>query len=357
MQPPHTEIRRMLDRPTQTIGSYVLLVISLFIASTFTPIQTMAQVGYPLDSAQIKIKPEIPGPLQDVQIEVLSNSVNAATAFITWRINGEVVRTARGATLYTITTGPIGTPTVLEVTVEGTNGRTVSVSKVLYPAYVGIVWEAQTYTPPLYRGKAHHSPGSEVRVTAVPILIDEDGKQLKPEDLMYTWKIDNASRPLLSGVGEQTAVMTNFRYLQPLEVSVDVSSLDERIIARGKITIPVKQPEIVLYEQHPLLGVLYTRAIPASAYRLQNEANIVAEPYHMSVAVRDDESLKYDWRVGSNKIDARGIITLRPEGSGEGSTILSLALTHVREILQSARLRTSVDFRATESAQTEFFAL
>ncbi len=310
-------------------------------------------------TAEIVLKPKSPAPLTEVEARVKSYSFDATRALITWRENGKVVQQARGGDEYRFRTGPIGSLTVIEVSLETLDGRVVNTSRSIRPAYVGVTWEARTYTPLLYKGKALQSPGSFVTFTAIPTFIDSSGKEIPAENLVYLWKQGTFPMQNMSGYGKRSVTLMNSKYLETLRIAVEVSNMDRTLIANGEVFAPVSQPTLILYEQSPLLGMRFERAIP-SAYTLRGEeVAFIAEPYYFSVKNREDALLTYEWKVGNAPVAARGTITLRPEGSGSGTSPVTLVLRHTKEILQSARAALSVRFNTGEQERNDpaFFSL
>lgn len=341
---------------TSTFLTLFALLVGFACVLVGQPTTVHGQLVPSLSRMDISGKPEIPGPNTSVLLTLKSYSLSLDTARVTWRVNGEVVKSARGALQLQLTTGGLGSVTTVEATADAAAG-TLSASLVLRPQYVGIAWEAQTYTPVLYRGKALHTPGSKIRATALPVLVGGSGVALPADDLQYTWTLNKHPQPQLSGYGRQSVLLENSKVLQPLNVAVEVRSRDNTLVARNEITIPIVQPEVLLYEKNPLLGVRYAHALGTSYALPPGEATVVAEPFYLSSPTRDDSTLTFDWRIGNNPIDARGIVTLRPEGTGEGSVPLSLVLRNTTEPLQSARTTVQVLFKAAESDAPNFLTL
>lgn len=351
---------------THTILTYYILtvcVLLLSVAYTTLPTRAHAQdVGsvQGVASMQIVLTPSIPGPNTQVTARVQDYSLNLDRSIITWKIDGEVVKTGAAEKIFTFTTGPAGSSLTLQVTAGEVGGRTVSTSRLLRQGYVGIIWEADTYTPPLYKGKALHSPGSTVKITALPMLLDARGTPIDPSKLVYTWKNNYYKMANLSGLGKQTVFVTNTKFLQPLDITVTVSDATSEVTALGAIRIPVSQPYILFYEQHPLRGVLYERALTGTFSLSSKEVSVIAEPYHMSAASRDDGELSYEWRVANEPVtSAKGTIILRTEGEGDSKTPVTLAVRHAINLLQSARsvLTVVFDTSVLDNKTPDFFSL
>src|SRR3990167_4013379 len=73
---------------------------------------------------------------------------------------------------------------------------------------VNLLWEANTYTPPFYRGHSAVTPGSEVTVVADAYLYDGRGNKLDDASLNFDWRKDNRAISSASGLGGKTLVFT-----------------------------------------------------------------------------------------------------------------------------------------------------
>ncbi|MFQ5754351.1 MAG: hypothetical protein ACE5HI_20410, partial [bacterium] len=137
------------------------------------------------------VSPENPRPGQIVTVAIESFSVDLDRASsITWLVNGEAVNRGAGVKQIQFETGELGSVSVVDVVVRGTDIGTVSESVTIRPTEVDLIWEAGVYTPPFYSGKALPSSESEITIVAVPQLVTSSGNKLKSSDLIFTWKKD-----------------------------------------------------------------------------------------------------------------------------------------------------------------------
>jgi hypothetical protein len=311
--------------------------------------------GPPLENAFIEILPSTPNPSQQVNAQLKSFSFDLQRSTVTWTVNGGIVSRGVGSTRITFQTGPVGTATTLEAKIDDPFGRTFTATKVIRPAHVGLAWETETYTPPLYRGKALFSPGARIKFVALPIIVSANGTRISTEQLIYTWMRDRRELREVSGLGKQTLILDNDTQLRDFNISVEVTTFDGSVKARGSVTVPVRQPQVGFYEFHPLLGMRYAHALSGTVPLSGSEISVVAEPYYYSSQNRNDVNLEYAWTVDGNEVDAQGMVTLRPVGEAGGRSSIQLALRHRAHIMQTTRDTFSVSFTAPPTAEASTF--
>jgi hypothetical protein len=128
-------------------------------------------------------------------------------------------------------------------------------------------------------------------------------------------------------------------------VSVDVADRSGAIIASRSISIPSRNPEIIVYEDNPLRG-LSSIALPEPFQLIAPEVTLRAEPYFMDAAIFN-QNPHTEWKVNGQTIqnpsaEAQTITIQRGEGSG-GFT-LEFHLRNLTQLLQGARKEFNVFF-------------
>jgi hypothetical protein len=194
-------------------------------------------------------------------------------------------------------------------------------------ADVSLVWEANTYTPPFYKGRSLQSMGATVNILAIPRVYDTNGKPYPASSLSYEWYTKESSNPLYSGYGLDSVTLKNPDTLAPFWVMVKVKDRTGEVRALRTLEIPLTPSYILFYPDSPLLGVRYEDPFMGE-YNLTNESlTVVAEPYFAVVDRRTDSSLSYLWTIGTQSLTTPGSIVLRPEGSGSGAARVRLSIT------------------------------
>jgi hypothetical protein len=175
--------------------------------------------------------------------------------------------------------GGVGKRTLVGVSITTNDGKTLSQTLALTPAAIDLVWEAVTYTPALFKGKALPSAGSTLRINALPTFV-RNGAVVKPETLYYTWEVNG--KTVVTGVRGRSFLETTFdKNSSRTNVSVFVSTADKVINGKETISIAETKPEIVVYEKSPTAGILYNKAIIDKNTFSRKTITLVAEPFYI----------------------------------------------------------------------------
>jgi hypothetical protein len=217
------------------------------------------------------------------------------------------------------------------------NAQVPAQTTIVLPAGVDLIWEAESYTPPLYKGKALYPDGGSVRIVAMP-----DARFGNHDNLFYTWKTDGRVLGSLSGRGRQVFERAGTILGGPLSVSVEVRETpDGPVAAAGVARIPASAPQVLAYEHDPLLGTIFDKALQGTVALEREEITVVAYPYFFSAPARD--VLEYEWRVNSRAAGGDKSITLR-RGDETGGASVALNVTNPLTILQRAAVTLRITF-------------
>lgn len=154
---------------------------------------------------------------------------------------------------------------------------------------VSLLYEADSYTPQFYRGRALPSANTPVRVYA-------DANTLgKPESLSYAWSINGRVMQNISGVGKNYIVLPGPVLFGALVVSVTVSGNGKA--ASITTRIGAETPILDLYEDNALTGKTIWNALGNGEGALSSKATIVAEPFFFAEPI-SSKNIHYLWAVG-----------------------------------------------------------
>jgi hypothetical protein len=331
------------------------LMLSLFVAPPIVDAQFSSMSGLQ-DNLELQLTPEHPAPNQTVQVKVVGYGINLNDAIIEWYVNGTLI--GRNVQETSFTTRGAGSPSTLSVVVapEGSSPITKQIS--VYPTEVIMLWEADTFTPPLYRGKALPSSDSSVRIVALPNFVRTNGTVMDPRDLVYTWKKGGSTLGPQSGMGKNTLEIASEKMYRSELYRVEVESPDGVFQGEGQVTIASYAPEVLLYENDPVLGMRFERAL-MEGYTLKNEEVMVTGvPYFFSTEARSDPTLAFTWRMNGSEVESarndQSSVTFRLSGAGEGTARIALDVQHLSKILQVAKHSFSIMFSGTTQQNTSF---
>lgn len=269
--------------------------------------------------------PAYPAPLSRVHLEARGVLIDLSDVELVWSMDDKVIAQGVGKSAVDITSKSAGQTTT--VTVEGVtaDGQTLFGSALLRPAALDLIVDADSYVPPFYRGRALPTPGSRLLLHAIP------QGTVKGADLMYTWKRNGDTLAALSGRGRSTAIVEAPFLFGTDSFTVEARSDDGSYSARASATVPSTEPQLSLYQNHPLYGIMYNASLSGSAFVRESEMTFTAVPYFAPVYSIKDAALRYSWTVNDRPIaetdDDGNEITLSGTNS-TGRALVGLELTH-----------------------------
>lgn len=288
----------------------------------------------------VKVSPEAPFPKDNVIITVSSSQTNLDVADISWFVNGVRKSLGSGNTKYEFVAGETGSIYVIDIVISTQEGDKFNKTITIRPAGVDLFWEANTYTPGMYKGKPLASPESTVRIVALPNFKTTNGNALSAKDLLYTWKVGEKTISGQSGLGKQMLETKAPKPFGKLEVSVKVSSAGGTYYSERSIKIPVSDPEVLIYEVKPLLGTLFNSVFEKSYYFTSNETTLRAEPYFFS-----KDGLSFNWLLDGVEVGQKNSsISLLNDGIGSGFNTLSVMVSTAVSTFQNIVKNISVSF-------------
>lgn len=310
------------------------LFISFLLLFVFFPNNLFAQA---IDNFSVSLIPKYPKELEKVTINLDSFSFNLDKSKITWKENGVVVAEGIGLKTKNFTSPSNGKSKKIRISIFNENGYLLEKEVSLAPQTVDLLWEAvDTYTPPFYRGKTLPSEQSIIKMVALSNFVENE-KILDRSNVIFTWSLNGIQRDSFSGFGQNSFIFK----MDPLEASdlvkVKAVSYDSSSAVENSIYIPKTSPEIVIYEENPLLGTLWNKAFTGGIRLSSDETTFVAEPYFFSGKKNFTDYLNFSWTVGGvpNKDNVFNKLTVRKPDE-KGSTQIGVYIAHINKILQEA---------------------
>ncbi len=322
-----------------------------------TSLLVHAQIPDSIDGVQISNDPLYPSAGQSVTVKVESYNTNLNAASIVWLVDGKNTGQGTGLTSINITAPAIGknvTVTAIIMTTEGKEVRKVITFK---PADIDLIWESSGYTPPLFKGKSLFAYQNLVKISAVPHFLGSNGREIDPKTLVYKWTVNDKVVQDQSGFGKQTLSISEF-LPKSFDIEAIVTTKDGAQQGRASINLEPGNPSILLYEEDPLYGVFYNKALSSRFTIIKDEVNILAAPYFFS-SVGGKSPLTYTWSINNLEqpdISTNQSITLRTKEDAEGSSLLSLDIRNQDKILQGAQASVTLFFnkKLAEQQSTTF---
>ena len=279
-------------------------IVILTIIPVFLPITTSAQIIKSSDfinELEVSVSPDYPRPNEKAYITLYMYTRDLNSADITWYQDGKIVLEGKGETSYSFKTASAGTKTNIKVDVKFLNGVLFTKSLSINPASVDLVWEANSYTPPFYKGKALHPRQGNLKVVAMPEFVVND-KTIPPEKLIYNWSNETKGYQNQSGYGKNSLIVEGSILGQSNTVKVLVTDPVTNLTAQNSIKITPTDPQIVFYKNDPYYGYIFDSALINSFNLTSEEVQILAVPYYFTK--EKDSDLKYNWKLNNQTISA-----------------------------------------------------
>jgi len=290
------------------------LVLSLFGLSALFP-AAHAQFGGTEPLAAI-VSPQYPRPYQTVTVIPQSSAFDLAAATVSISVNGTVVAQGSGAEPAYVTVGGPGTAATVTVRAT-TGGQTYTQTVVLRPADVALVLEPLSSAHPFYEGGVLVASEGRLRLVALPDLRRSSGVAVSASDLVYTWRNGEQILQSASGIGKSVLTASAPVRYRDATISVTVATQDQSVVAYAETPIAPSDPLVRIYRTDPLLGPLFSVALPTRIAMATDEESFRAVPYYFA-----GEPL-VGWEVNSVPGGSENTITVRASGNGAGTALLT----------------------------------
>jgi hypothetical protein len=304
-------------------------------STTFAIITSFFWVFIPLHSHALEtiifsLSPKYPKPNTEVTIRVDSFIFPIDGALISWYIDGQIIKSGAGEKALVFSTKGLGEQTVIKMSAVSSTGEIAEKSVTINPVDIDILWEADTYTPPFYKGKALPVAKSYVRLNTIP-QVDPQGTN--PSAYTPEWVL-NKTKILVSGEKPFSLVPTSWEG-SALDILLRLKNNSGLTLAETPVLIQNTSPLIRFYENHPLLGVIFSRIIYSKA---NNSGQYIVRgvPYYFASSDRENGQLKYSWTRNGKEVP----LGLNPEEiviSDEGNNTIDYGVKNKNQILQEAQ--------------------
>ncbi len=183
-----------------------------------------------------------------------------------------------------------------------------------------IVWEAESYTPPFYKGKALFPDGGVMRLIAFPPATQGD-----PESLEYVWEVDGMVDGEASGIGRQSYVYKSDFFGGAPFIVVTIKNAGKDV-GTGALKLPITKPRALLYTDLPLAGIVFGRYESAVA---GEEVSLEAYPLYFTTTTKSSPALSYTWTLnGTRQLNPLGNVprlVLRSETTSTSTVGVSIS--------------------------------
>lgn len=304
------------------------------------PFFLFAQTGAVGTELTVSIFPEHPRPGQETTVSVESYNIDLNRSDVRWFVNDKLVKHGVGDKKLTLSAGKGGKRTDIRVMALGENGGVYSATVVLRPAEVNLLWQAQSYTPPFYRGKALMPYQGTVLVAAIPSFMN-GASAIPSSALIYTWMEGDTVIGDSSGKGKNLFVFRGDIPINTKTISVTVESPDHTMSADARVDVVPVSPRLLFYEEHPLYGRMSAKALEGTLSLTGDETAVSATPFYFETDTKSARDLSYNWQLNYTPLpqERADSVTLRRTSNDAGRSDLFLEVHHADA---------NKDFQATE---------
>lgn len=329
------------------------------IAALFLAVPAYAQFNPRAFGASVSIglSPLYPAPQSAVHLTLDAVGIDLSSSSITWSANGKIIAQGDGTDSADVTAGALGSEIALEADVASPDGSQYSAQATVAPTQLDLLVGSDSYTPPFYLGRALPSAGTDLIVQALAHFKRASGVLIPDSDITYTWKQDGQVLGSISGRGKSSVVIPIQHLYGGNQITVDAVSSDGSRAGEASVTVPLSQPILDLYEDHPLYGILYNEALLSSTHIPETEMAFAAVPYFAQARAANDPALSYKWSVNDTPISASAgapqEITINADNSS-GQAALSLEVTHATNYYLDATGAWNLSFSSGATVQDPF---
>lgn len=207
---------------------------------------------------------------------------------------------------------------------------------------VDLVWQADTYTPPLYKGLPLWTNESRITLVAIPQIANASS-------LIYRWKKDGVVLGMSSGVNKRSLSFSDSVLSLPVEIELDLFVEEGASpVASARTVIRPTGFKLVAVEDSPLLGLLLNRAVAQNFDLGEKEVSFVALPFFADVTTRFAPVLSYSWTTNTGDKREENRVTYRAPEEGSGSASVTLRVTNARTLAQPAGVNFLIRFNNNE---------
>ncbi len=336
------------------MNARLLKYVLLFFCVVSTPLFALAALEFPNlgEPVIIKMTPETVAPGGEVIISAESFLVDLDRSAILWLVDGKPAEGASNKKTFKTKAGALGSEKIVSFISEDSSGTRSESEIVLRPVELELLWESDSYTPPLYSGRAMNSPGSNMIAHALVRFVRANGATVPEGDIVYTWSFNGRVFGSASGRGHTTIKIPISGLYGDDIVSVDAVSLDGLFRATMNARAPSYEPFLVMFPYKPLFGIDYNNAVSNTAALPGREEGFAVIPYFSRSSSPRDRGLTYHWTIGGVDVPTDAItpflITLALGDQSAGVTSLEVLLENSYNILQTVRRSWNITLGVTD---------
>ena len=327
------------------IIQFSLITIAFF--SITSIIFAQADTSNSMSSISVNVSPSSPRAGDSVVLTLSSNLLDLNSSKIIWYIDG-VARKETSSKSITIKAKSDGQKTTIRVVVQTSDGIIKEMSGEISPTGVDLIIEPMSYTLPFYKGKPFFINEGTIKIVAVPDIII-DGVKIASSDLNFKWKRGEIMLASNSGKGKDSIIINGSIPIRDINLGLQILDSSGNVLAENSKVISVDKPKILFYEDNPLYGILYNKAITGDYFLgTKEELDVIAKPFSFNFINDTPEESSYVWYTNGNYVAPNGkineLILRQTTTNLKGTASISLDVKNNNIVTQSASGAFNVDF-------------
>ncbi len=327
----------------------ILMLRYLFLIFLITiSILTFSKISYAqfdeLDnSIVVNIDPEYPEKNNNVFISLESYATDLNEAYIEWIIDSKTVLKGTGKTKLNFILKKDSTS--ISIKINTGDGRFVQKDFNIKPTSLDLIWEADTYTPPFFKGKPLYTRESLVYIYATPHIYNGT-EEIPREKMIYRWSNNGDAIQNVSGYGKYFIQIKSSILGRDMEIEVEAEDPKTNQIAHGSVVLSPSDPVVYIYQKDPLLGIKTEKALNVMKVNDNLEKEIYSIPYFFSIQKPTD--LEISWSInGLGVNDNQNVVNriFKKVGDTFGVSRIDVNFINRSNIMQGAQSSITVDFQ------------
>lgn len=205
---------------------------------------------------------------------------------------------------------------------------------------VDILWQGETYAPPFYKGMPIWGVRSLIKLVAIP----QDVTKIDHAQAMYLWSKNGTKLGNYNAIGKNYLTFADSPYRQIGIVGMELVTRDFLPLAEKEIRVSPRSQRVLIYEDHPLYGLMLHREVGEKYEVGESEVTFAAIPLYFDTDNRNADDIEYEWRAGGNTLTGSSI-TYRAVEDSKGTSQISVRINKNEVLLQSARKAFLLEFK------------
>lgn len=245
---------------------------------------------------ECRLSPSYPSAYEPFEVNLSSNYFNLDSAEVSFYVDNVLIKKGFGLRKFDFYTLGIGRKINIRVEVKKNSGEIEKKELVVNPAEVSLVYQVvEPHRPFGYLGKSVALSDSQLNIYAFTNFLDNNGKEINSEELIYEWYLNYEYNRSVSGVGRDIFKIARL-HANPREtdVTVKVLSRDRKIIAKKNIHFAPQRTTIDFYLLDDVLPFNFKNVANPSLKSRDLDTKILAVPYFMNYV---PDNVQISWKL------------------------------------------------------------